>query len=179
MLSGHLCRCTGYTPIIARRAGRGGARCGRRPMLDLGTSLLASVARDPRRARHRRMARCGSPTPSGTGSIAAVVAGLEAIGLRPGDHLLTLLQNRWEAATLHWACQLAGIIITPLNWRAKADEVEYCVADAEALARWPTRRRRPRRWPALAAPRPAAHHARRSRGRARRRSTPIVAAPAR
>ena len=36
---------------------------------------------------------------------------------RNGDHLLAVLQNRWEMATLHWACQFAGIVITPLNWR--------------------------------------------------------------
>ena len=48
--------------------------------------------------------------------------------------LVTVLQNRWEAATLHWACQFAGIIITPINWRAKADEIDYCVENAEAKA---------------------------------------------
>ena len=57
--------------------------------------------------------------------ISAVVAGFDELGLMPGDHLVTLLQNRWEAATLHWACQFAGIVITPVNWRAKADEIDY------------------------------------------------------
>ena len=51
------------------------------------------------------------------GKISALVDGFDDLGLRPGDHLVTLLQNRWEAATIHWACQFAGIIITPLNWR--------------------------------------------------------------
>ena len=60
-----------------------------------------------------------------------MAAGLGALGLRHGDHLLTVLQNRWETATLHWACQIAGIIITPLNWRAKADEIDWCIGDAE------------------------------------------------
>ena len=66
--------------------------------------------------------------------ISAVVAGFDALGLKPGDHLVTVLQNRWEAATLHWACQFAGIIITPINWRAKADEIDFCVENAEAKA---------------------------------------------
>jgi 2-furoate---CoA ligase len=44
------------------------------------------------------------------------------------------MQNRWEMATLHWACQFLGLVITPLNWRAKDDEVEYCVTDAGARA---------------------------------------------
>ena len=45
-----------------------------------------------------------------------------------------MLQNRWEAATIHWACQFAGIIITPLNWRSTADELDFCLDDAEAKA---------------------------------------------
>ena len=46
-------------------------------------------------------------------------------GLKPGDHIVTVLQNRWEAATLHWACQFAGIVITPVNWRATADDLDF------------------------------------------------------
>ena len=45
-----------------------------------------------------------------------------------------MLQNRWEAATIHWACQFAGIIITPLNWRSTAEELDFCLDDAEAKA---------------------------------------------
>jgi 2-furoate---CoA ligase len=66
--------------------------------------------------------------------ISAVVAAFDGLGLRPGDHLVTALQNRWEAATLHWACQFAGIIITPINWRCTADELDYCIEDADAKA---------------------------------------------
>ena len=61
-----------------------------------------------------------------------LVNGLYGLQLRPGDHVLSLLQNRWEAATLHWACQFAGLVITPLNWRAKADEIGYCARDSRA-----------------------------------------------
>ena len=66
--------------------------------------------------------------------ISAVVAGFDGSALKPGDHLVTVLQNRWEAATLHWACQFAGIVITPVNWRAKADELDYCLENADAKA---------------------------------------------
>ena len=52
----------------------------------------------------------------------------------PADHLVTVLQNRWEAATLHWACQFAGIILTPINWRAKPDEIEFALEDSGARA---------------------------------------------
>src|SRR5262245_14854505 len=99
-------------------------------MLDLGTSFLASVARDPNalaivdgdvRLTYREW----------YARISSVVAALDELGLKPGDHIVSLLQNRWEAATLHWACQLAGVIITPLNWRSSADELDYCIDNAE------------------------------------------------
>jgi 2-furoate---CoA ligase len=66
--------------------------------------------------------------------IRRVAGGLAAAGLRRGDHLVVVMQNRWEMATLHWACQFLGVVVTPLNWRAKDDEVEYCVVDAKARA---------------------------------------------
>ena len=63
-----------------------------------------------------------------------VVAGLDALGLGRGDHLVTILRNRLEAATLHWACQMAGVVITPVNWRAKPEELDYVLDDAGARA---------------------------------------------
>src|SRR5262249_46960386 len=45
-----------------------------------------------------------------------------------------ILQNRLEMASLHWACQFAGIVVTPLNWRTKPEELDYCLADADAAA---------------------------------------------
>jgi len=102
-------------------------------MLDLGRTLLQSVERSPRavglvdgtlRLTYADWAR----------RIGAVQRGLAEAGLQRGDRLLAVLQNRWEMATLHWACQFAGIVMTPLNWRAKPDEVDYCLADAEARA---------------------------------------------
>ena len=102
-------------------------------MLDLGLSFLASVARDPDalaivdgdvRLTYAQWYR----------RISALVAAFDAIGLKRGDHLVTALQNRWEAASLHWACQFAGIIITPVNWRSTADEIDFFLADAEARA---------------------------------------------
>ena len=102
-------------------------------MLDLGTSFVASVARDPnalaivdegvRLTYAQWYAR-----------ISSLVASFDRIGLKPGDHLVTVLQNCEAAATLHWACQLAGIVITPVNWRARADELDYCIEDSEARA---------------------------------------------
>jgi 2-furoate---CoA ligase len=102
-------------------------------VFDLGRTFLASVERSPNAAAivdgetrltyaawHREICR--------------VIAGFDALGLRRGDHVLVALQNRVEMASLHWACQLSGVIMTPLNWRAKADELDYCAANAEARA---------------------------------------------
>jgi 2-furoate---CoA ligase len=102
-------------------------------MLDLGNSFLSSVERDPHALAivdgDVRLTYAQWYT-----RISSVVAAFDDLGLRPGDHLVTVLQNRWEAATLHWACQFAGIVITPINWRSKADEVDYCVENSEAKA---------------------------------------------
>ncbi len=66
--------------------------------------------------------------------ILSVAGGLAELGLARGDHLVLVLQNRWEMATLHWACQFLGVIVTPVNWRSKGNELEYCVRDAGARA---------------------------------------------
>jgi 2-furoate---CoA ligase len=102
-------------------------------MLDLGTSFLSSVERDP-----GALAVVDGPLRLSYAQwyrrISAVVAACDELGLKPGDHVVTALQNRWEAATVHWACQFAGLICTPVNWRSKADEVDYCLADSEGKA---------------------------------------------
>jgi 2-furoate---CoA ligase len=102
-------------------------------MLDLGLSFLGSVARDPNalaivdgdvRLTYTQWYR----------RISILVAGFDSLGLKAGDHLVTALQNRWESATLHWACQFAGIIVTPVNWRSTANEIDFYLENAEAKA---------------------------------------------
>src|SRR6202035_4511320 len=102
-------------------------------MLDLGTSFVASVARDPHalavvddgvRLTYAQWYR----------RISSVVAVFDRFGLRAGDHIVPALQNCEAAATLHWACQLAGIVITPVNWRAKDDELDFCIEKSESRA---------------------------------------------
>jgi 2-furoate---CoA ligase len=102
-------------------------------MLDLGTSFLASVARDPDALAlvdgDVRLTYAEWLT-----RISALVAAFGRLGLKPGDHLVTALQNTWQAATVHWACQFAGVIITPVNWRVKADELDFCLENSDARA---------------------------------------------
>ena len=68
------------------------------------------------------------------GEICAVAGGLKLRGIKQGDHFVVLLSNRYETATLYWACQMLGAIFTPFNWRANAEEVAYVLDDAEAVA---------------------------------------------
>src|ERR1700732_3119872 len=100
-------------------------------MLDLGTSFVASVARDPNvlaivddgvRLTYAQWYR----------RISSLVASFDRSGLKPGDHIVTVLQNCEAAATLHWASQLAGLVITPINWRAKDDELRFCRENSES-----------------------------------------------
>ena len=102
-------------------------------MLDLGRTFLQSLERSP-----AAVALVDGPLRLTYAEwherILAVAGGLKALGLGHGDHLLVVLQNRWEMATLHWACQFAGLVIVPLNWRAKPDELDYCVRDAGVKA---------------------------------------------
>jgi 2-furoate---CoA ligase len=102
-------------------------------MLDLGRTFLQSVERNP----HALALVDGAQRltyAQWAGRVGAVQTALADLGLERGDHLLVVLQNRWEMASLHWACQFAGIVITPLNWRAKADEIDYCLHDSGARA---------------------------------------------
>ena len=102
-------------------------------MFDLGRTLLAVVERSPdalaivdgeRRLSYAAWYR----------EIGRVGRGLAALGLSRRDRLAVILQNRLEMATLHWACQFVGIVVTPLNWRIKAEELDYCLGDADAGA---------------------------------------------
>ncbi|MFA7679968.1 MAG: AMP-binding protein [Pigmentiphaga sp.] len=102
-------------------------------MLDLGRTFLQSVERSPNSLAvvdgERRLSYG-----QWRDEISRLAGGLRDLGLKHGDRILVVLQNRYEMATLHWACQFLGIVVTPLNWRAKPEEIAYCVRDAGALA---------------------------------------------
>ena len=102
-------------------------------MLDLGHSFLAAVERSPRATAivdgELRLSYA-----EWMSRLAALAGGLARNGLSRGDHLLVVMQNRWQMASLHWACQFLGVIVTPLNWRAKSDEIDYCALDAQVRA---------------------------------------------
>jgi 2-furoate---CoA ligase len=63
---------------------------------------------------------------------ARLAGGLAELGLERGGRLCVLLKNRHETVALYWATQWLGAWFVPLNFRLGAEEVRYCVDDAEA-----------------------------------------------
>lgn len=61
-----------------------------------------------------------------------VAANMQQLGLAPGDHVLVLLKNQRENIVVYWACQLLGLIYTPLNFRMSSSEVAYCITDSSS-----------------------------------------------
>ena len=55
-----------------------------------------------------------------------------ARGLRPGDHIAVLMENRPEFFPVVWAAQRSGLLYTPVNWHLSAAEAAYIVADCGA-----------------------------------------------
>ncbi len=140
LLSGHLCRCTGYEPIVDAIEEGGGLRDdqsqgeetagardeqsrGRRAV-NLAQSLLAACERHPEAEAFPGITY-GELLPR----VQHVAGGL---GVEPGERVAVVLDNRIETALLYWAAQWAGAVIVPLSWRLSADELDYCVADCGA-----------------------------------------------
>ena len=102
-------------------------------MFDLGRTIFNTAERNP-----RALAIVDGKVRLTYGDwvelIGRIANGLRALGLEPGDHVVTILQNRWQMATIYWACQVARLIVTPLNWRFTSDELDYCLTDANARA---------------------------------------------
>jgi 2-furoate---CoA ligase len=63
---------------------------------------------------------------------ARLAAGLAELGLRRGDRIATVLDNRHETVELYWAAQWAGAVFVPLSWRSTQQDVDYCLEDSGA-----------------------------------------------
>ncbi len=102
-------------------------------MTDLGRVLIAAAERCPRALAvvdgERRFDYEGW-----LDTASRLAAGLGTVGLGRGDRLAVIMQNCWEMAALHWACQLAGVVAVPLNWRSGAGELDYFLTDSGAAA---------------------------------------------
>ena len=99
-------------------------------MLDLGMTFLQSIERDPSKTAVVFDGQRLSYESWGQ-QVGALQGYLESVGIKRGDRILTILQNRYEAATIHWACQVSGVTIVPVNWRSKPDEIDFFVENAD------------------------------------------------
>ena len=79
-------------------------------MIDLGSTFIASVERDPNAVaitfKNKKISYLDWYK-----KISSISSSFKRLGLKKGDKLMTLLPNNFEACTIHWACQLTGIII--------------------------------------------------------------------
>ena len=100
-------------------------------MFDLGTSFIASVKRDPSSIAISYKEKNLSYA-DWFKQISNLSGSLLKLGMKKGDKILTILQNNFEACTLHWSCQIIGITIVPINWRAKTKDIDFFLKDSEA-----------------------------------------------
>ncbi len=57
---------------------------------------------------------------------------LRRLGLRPGDHVAYMLENRIEAIVFAWAAHRCGLYYTPIPVHLKAGEIAYMAGDCVA-----------------------------------------------
>jgi long-chain acyl-CoA synthetase len=57
-----------------------------------------------------------------------------ALGLEPGDRIASLMPNRYELVVHYLACFRAGLVVTPLNYRYTAPEIDHALSVSESRA---------------------------------------------
>ncbi len=100
-------------------------------MIDLGSTFISSVERDPS-ATAITFKNKNISYHSWYKKISSLSFSLKKLGLKKGEKLMTLLPNNFEACTIHWACQLTGIIIVPINWRVKSQEIIFFMKNSSS-----------------------------------------------
>src|SRR5579883_2561476 len=98
--------------------------------MDLGTTFLASVEREPA-AEAIVDGELRLSYAQWLPRIARVYGGLVARGVRKGDRVVTVLRNGEPMASIYWATQLLGATFTPVNWRLSEAELCFIIGDAE------------------------------------------------
>jgi long-chain acyl-CoA synthetase len=58
---------------------------------------------------------------------AALAGGYRGLGLEPDDRVASLMPNRVDLAVHYLACFRAGLIVTPLNYRYTAPEIDHAL----------------------------------------------------
>ena len=60
-----------------------------------------------------------------------MVHGLRALGITRGDHVAVCMGNAIEWAVFFYAAATIGAVTVPVNTRFKADELAYCLRQAD------------------------------------------------
>ncbi len=98
--------------------------------------LLGEIVRRQARHRHERTAYVIGAARVTYGQLNALANrfahALRGLGVARGDRVATLAMNRLEYPALYFAAAKLGAIHVPLNFRWKADEVRYALAQSEA-----------------------------------------------
>ncbi|MFN0153976.1 MAG: class I adenylate-forming enzyme family protein [Gaiella sp.] len=92
--------------------------------MNLAQSLLAATERHP-----ELEALPGVRYDAFLDTVRRVAGGL---GLRRGDRLAVVLDNRADTVLLLWAAWWSGAIAVPLSWRVSDEELAYCRTDCGA-----------------------------------------------
>lgn len=100
-------------------------------MIDLGTTFLSSVDRCPEAIAITYQNKYLNYS-NWLNKISSLAISFKKLGLKKGDKLITLLPNTFEACTIHWACQLTGIVIVPINWRVKSEEIFFFLKNSKS-----------------------------------------------
>jgi len=66
--------------------------------------------------------------------VEALAAGLAARGIRRGERIAVVAQNRLEYLDLYGAAARLGAIVVPVNWRLSADEMAHAITDTTPTA---------------------------------------------
>ncbi len=103
------------------------------PLLE--QTLPALLERQASRYEDRPLFRCGAAEVSyrGVCELAARSAGrLAEAGIRPGDRIATMCENRIELFELIIGCAWAGVILVPLNTASRGAQLEHILGNCGA-----------------------------------------------
>lgn len=104
-------------------------------MLELRTvnDILAGIAqRDRDTAAMWKSAEGWQPIMARTmyGRVRAVVAALESWGVKRGDRVAIISENRWEWPVVDFACMAMGVVDVPLYQTLSPDQVAFMLRDS-------------------------------------------------
>ena len=68
------------------------------------------------------------------GEALALVGALSARGIRAGDHVALLAENRVEWAVVQMACAALGAVFVPLNTHYRKDDLAYALKQSDSKA---------------------------------------------